>query len=297
MKTISTKNRLKAWLQLVRIPNLLTVPGDPLAGFLLAGGHDIVLAVPCLVASLLIYMAGLLWNDYADADEDMRARPGRPIPSGAVSRRAAFVVAVLLALGGLCSALLAGPLSLMVAFVLALLVLGYDFLTKNTPAGRWTMGLCRGVSLVLGASADGREAIISIPVILAAACLVFYISAISAVAMRETEKTRLGSKRWLPLFCLGVSFVLFFQIICIEALAPVIIAEIALFWVWWWSAKLRGEPEPRLVSSAIGAFLKGLLLVQAVFCAMVPGIGVLSAAVLLLLWPVVTLLGRHFRAS
>ena len=37
------RSKLGAWLQLLRAPNLLTVPGDPLAGFCLvwAGSPDV----------------------------------------------------------------------------------------------------------------------------------------------------------------------------------------------------------------------------------------------------------------
>ena len=52
-----------AWGRLLRLPNLLTVPGDILAGFLLAGSADawdwaqLLLAIP---AGLLLYAAGLV---------------------------------------------------------------------------------------------------------------------------------------------------------------------------------------------------------------------------------------------
>ena len=94
----------RAWMQLFRPPNLLTVPGDPLAGFLLArlavGGMPVMSAWPCILASLLLYMAGLLSNDYFDLEEDKKERPDRPLPSGAVNPRAALTVAVILAVLG-----------------------------------------------------------------------------------------------------------------------------------------------------------------------------------------------------
>ena len=67
---------VRTWLQLVRAPNLLTVPGDPLAGFLLATfGVLRAQAAFAVGASLCLYAAGLLWNDLFDLEEDRRERP------------------------------------------------------------------------------------------------------------------------------------------------------------------------------------------------------------------------------
>ena len=38
MKNTSKHETLRGWFQLVRLPHLFTVPGDPLVGFLIAGG-------------------------------------------------------------------------------------------------------------------------------------------------------------------------------------------------------------------------------------------------------------------
>jgi 4-hydroxybenzoate polyprenyltransferase len=66
----------------LRLPNLFTVPGDPIAGFLLACGaanqrvalldYRVAFAV---IASLCLYSAGLVMNDLFDLEEDRRDRP------------------------------------------------------------------------------------------------------------------------------------------------------------------------------------------------------------------------------
>ena len=85
--------KLRAWLQLFRVPNLLTVPGDPLAGFLIAAGGRLDSRAACaVVASLAFYAAGLAMNDLADFAEDTRERPKRPLPSGAIPRSTAWTV-------------------------------------------------------------------------------------------------------------------------------------------------------------------------------------------------------------
>ncbi|WP_162795796.1 UbiA family prenyltransferase, partial [Nonomuraea lactucae] len=74
--------RLQAFVELVRAPAALSVPGDLLAGAAAAGRP----VDPGLVAgSACLYWAGMALNDYADRDVDARERPERPIPSGRVS--------------------------------------------------------------------------------------------------------------------------------------------------------------------------------------------------------------------
>src|SRR6516225_6836668 len=93
------RSALHTWLQLLRAPNLFTVPGDPLAGFLLAtNGHADTHLVFAIGASLCLYCHGLLVNDLADLAEDRRERPSRPLPSGAANVRTVLVVAIVLAL-------------------------------------------------------------------------------------------------------------------------------------------------------------------------------------------------------
>ena len=148
-------DRARGWLALLRPPNLFTVPGDIVAGWFLAGGTcaDPGRAAFLGGASLCIYSAGLVLNDLADAETDRRERPGRPIPSGRVSRRAAVSATLVLTAGGLGLAAAAGMTSLCVGGGLVALVVFYDLAAKRVPVlGPVVMGACRGANVVLGAS-------------------------------------------------------------------------------------------------------------------------------------------------
>ncbi len=146
---------IKPYLQLVRLPNLFTAAADPLAGWLLATG---TLAgpgrwLPLVAASVAIYAGGIVLNDVFDFAVDLRERPGRPLPSGRVSRRlAAWAGGSALALGPALAACSGSPTSFLVALVLAGAVLGYDAGLKRTPLGPQVMGACRGLNLLLGLS-------------------------------------------------------------------------------------------------------------------------------------------------
>ena len=77
-----------AWLRLLRLPNLLTVPGDVLVGFVLAGSGPAMGSTGlawAVAASLCLYAGGLLINDLVDREVDQHERPDRPLPAGLVS--------------------------------------------------------------------------------------------------------------------------------------------------------------------------------------------------------------------
>src|SRR3954468_372622 len=149
----SNPSAVRVWLQLFRAPNLFTVPGDPLVGFLLANGSDVDRSVVfAIIASLCFYAAGLLMNDLADEAEDLRERPSRPLPSRAVGRRSVWMVMALLCVAGF-GALAAGrqPAVLAAGGGLLAAIALYNWVTKGWPViGAINMGLCRSFSLMLG---------------------------------------------------------------------------------------------------------------------------------------------------
>ncbi|MBM7503442.1 SCO3242 family prenyltransferase [Agromyces aurantiacus] len=143
------------FLQLVRAPAGLTVLGDATAGMAAAGRTGLLPRLGLPVASVLLYWGGMALNDAADAELDRVERPERPIPSGRISRRAAFGVAGALTAAGIAVAgLTGGRTSLAVAVPLAASVWSYDLAAKRGWAGPIVMGACRGLDVLLGA---GRE--------------------------------------------------------------------------------------------------------------------------------------------
>jgi 4-hydroxybenzoate polyprenyltransferase len=71
-------------------------------------------------------------NDVVDAPRDAGRKPGKPIPAGLVSTRAAIGVAVGAAVGGLVFAALSGPASLGLGAVILLIGFAYDLRLKGT---------------------------------------------------------------------------------------------------------------------------------------------------------------------
>jgi len=177
--------RISAWLALFRAPNLFTVPGDPWAGLVVASavtGQPICLwqALAVGAVSVCFYMAGLVLNDLHDLPRDRRVRPERPLPSGRISETKANRVLIGLCVTGLLLALAAGTAVFLAAVVLLGLVVTYNVVVKHDPLRSCIcMGLCRGASLMLGASAtvDPAQALvpaIALAVMVGAVTAAFY---------------------------------------------------------------------------------------------------------------------------
>jgi len=158
----SPPSTLRAYLQLVRLPNLFTAMADVVMGFLFThaaiGGEEAWVFGLLLGASTLVYAAGVVLNDVFDFAVDARQRPERPLPSGRVSLDAARRLGWTLLLMGTASAWLGGFLAGdlrpgLVGTGLAACVVLYDAVLKPTPLGPPAMGACRLLNVLLGMSA------------------------------------------------------------------------------------------------------------------------------------------------
>ena len=196
--------RLRSWLQLLRAPNLFTVAGDPLAGFLLANfGVPTTGVLPALGASLCFYGAGLLHNDLVDLAEDREERPDRPLPRGAASPRAVWLATLALCLIGIILCAVCGSLTTWLGAALVTAVGAYNQKLKKIPLfGALSMGTCRALSLLLGASAAPARAIPP-DAWVCAVLLGLYIAAVTHLARFETRRSAPALARWLPGVVLG----------------------------------------------------------------------------------------------
>ncbi|MFF3830386.1 UbiA family prenyltransferase [Streptomyces sp. NPDC002458] len=149
----STRERLRAWAELLRVSALFTVPGDALAGAAAVGRRPDRGTALAVGASLCLYEAGMALNDWADREEDAVDRPHRPIPSGRIAPGAALAAAGVLTAAGLALAGRAGRPALAVASGLAATVWAYDLRLKHTRLGPAAMASARTLDLLLGATA------------------------------------------------------------------------------------------------------------------------------------------------
>ena len=161
--------KLRAFLALMRPPNLLTALADILAGFAASASLHHVVNTGALdflkhqlpwdnliftgLSSICLYAGGVVLNDVFDAELDKVERPERPIPAGVVTRNSAAIFGALLLTTGVFLAFLSNQTSGFIALVIALLIIAYDSFSKShSIAGPLNMGLCRGANLMLGVS-------------------------------------------------------------------------------------------------------------------------------------------------
>lgn len=328
---------MKAWLQLFRVPNLLTVPGDPLAGFLIAsGGRLDTRVVFAILASLCLYAAGLAMNDLADFAEDKRDRPKRPLASGAISRPAAWIAVGNLVIFGLGFCFAAGPNTALMGIGVIMGVTLYNFLTKRIAIiGALNMGVCRGLSLLLGAAAalapdqrflDAGAALQDFNPLLssvfaasaplsgqrffifaigAALLIALYIAAVTNIARHETRPDYPKIARVLPLGTLLIGFVLLKQATdsLLRDQSPALWLVGIVLCAFNTSELMRIPPPP--LPPRIGGYIRILPVLQASLC-LLPSIptglhktpaSFLAAVALLACVPLHAWLGKKFYAS
>lgn len=181
-------SRLRAWLELLRISNAPTVVSNALSGCALAAQAEapypwrsFALAAPALV---LIYFAGMATNDLVDAAADRRERPGRPIPSGRITRGAAASFAILATIAALALLTAADWRAGVAGAALSVCALLYNLTHRFSPATVLLMAACRSLAIITAACALGPPADWK-PILIVAGLLGAYVIALSLVARGE----------------------------------------------------------------------------------------------------------------
>ena len=184
------KNKIIAFLQLIRLPNLFTIPGDVAVGVVAGGGAFIsVLYLKTALILLGFYIFGLITNDLADLKIDKNERPDRPLPSGEISPFIAKI-AVFIILVVIFSLSLGFSTSFwMTECFLAFMIIAYNFLLKKNPVtGPFAVSLCRVTGVILGFYAvsgniDSRPFMLYV----AAWCWFLYFLSLSFAAYYEAD--------------------------------------------------------------------------------------------------------------
>jgi 4-hydroxybenzoate polyprenyltransferase len=261
--------KLAVALQLGRISNLPTVWSNVLVGVVLAGGTLADGRLPLLLVALsLFYVAGMFLNDAFDREFDARARPERPIPSGAVSSTQVFAFGFgMLAVGlvllhqiGYGFAGGTGWRPVAAGTALAAAIVFYDRWHKSNPLSPLVMGICRMLLYITAAFA----VVLTPPgaIYFAAAVLLCYLIGLTYAAKQE-HLDRIGSL-W-PLAFLAVPLV-YGAALCLRDWTALPLFALFLAWIayalWLLRRRQRGD-VPRAVVSLIA----GISLLDAVILA------------------------------
>jgi 4-hydroxybenzoate polyprenyltransferase len=294
--------KAKAWFQLLRLPNLFTVPGDPIAGYLLSlhatcsPRHSQLILLSGI--SLLLYAAGLITNDIADRKEDAMERPTRPLPSGRIPVSSAWVTAIAFMTTGVALSFVLTTKTFLVVCALCSFILTYNFspLKKHTFAGPFCMGLCRGLNLLLGASIIGLNA----QALTAAIIITLYITVVTSIATKETKTLQQGLiSQWGPFSVILSGFLLF--ILFTTPSKTLIPAYVILFFTAtntvYIARRLGRNLSPTRTPSFIGKYIQNLIIIQASFCALSVPNGIWYSLALIVCFPISIQCARHFYAS
>jgi 4-hydroxybenzoate polyprenyltransferase len=291
-------NRLRLYAQLVRLPNLATALADIcLAALALAwqpagrvvDGFPFGIFVLLLVSSACLYMAGMVWNDYFDVDQDRRERPFRPIPLGKVTLREAAGLGAGLMLMGVALTIPVGGPSVWLAIALVVAILAYDRGLKRTWAGPVGMGLCRFLNVLLGLSLAGT---LAMPWAIHLAGVVgLYIVGVTWFARteaRESNQTALQGAAAVMLAALVLALPLPVRTeqTTSSPLFPYLLVALG-FLIGLPVSQAIASPTPSKVQTAVKRCLMGLVILDAVLATALAG--TVGLVILALLVPVVVL--------
>jgi 4-hydroxybenzoate polyprenyltransferase len=300
---------MRAYLQLLRLPNVFTAAADIMLGYLFTheGPEPLVPFVFLLATSASLYLAGMVLNDLFDRDQDARERPHRPIPSGRVSTTAARRLGIaLLAVGLACGAGAAAVghdlRPVVVAALLAIAVVGYDARWKRTLLGPLAMGACRVLNVLLGMSlADGPWRSTHLVV---AGGVGLYIVGVTVFARSEARTSgRPQLALGAVLIALGIALVSSLpHWISGDEWPPVRVPDRwYLFWgllgmlLMWRALRAILDPRPAQVQAAVRNCIFALVIIDAGTCLAVQD-RMWGLAILALLVPAV-LLGRWIEST
>ena len=135
----------RAILELCRISNLPTVWTNVIAAWIFVTNGDAWHAelLWLLLGGSLVYCAGMILNDTCDAAWDREKRPERPIPSGRISLKTAWVLGIVTLAGGAAVMVVGGKAWALATTTLVAAIVMYDVYHKPWAGSVLIMGLCR----------------------------------------------------------------------------------------------------------------------------------------------------------
>ena len=291
------------YLQLLRLPTVFTAMADIFLGFSLTHGglQPWPRFVALLASSCGLYLAGMVFNDVFDVRQDTLERPGRPIPSGRVSLRAAILLGTVLMSAGVILAGFVSLLSLGVALLLVAAILGYDGVLKHTPAGPLAMGSCRFLNVMLGASglaAGGLttaawEGFWTRPQLACAAGLGIYIVGVTLFARTEARPSNRGALlRAQAVMNCGLAVLIWLLLTwpgAVPSLVPLLLMAFAIITINRHAIAAVRDPMPQRVQMAIKMSLLSLIMLDAAMILWHTGNSLLALGTASLVIPAMTL--------
>lgn len=271
--------RAAAWLSLLRISNLPTVWTNVLAGGVLAAAASDQVALGTLlpitaavVGASLCYLAGMIGNDWFDRRLDAKQRPDRPIPSGAVSARAAFLAMAVGLLVGIGLMIAVMPTLWYLPVALLASIVTYNLLHKKTAAAVLVMGMCRSLLVVIGGGLIAAGGPWQLPVVVMAATVGVYVTLLTVVA-RDEATAGASIARPIAAWCMvmlpGLLIAILWPVMTVDwtLVGAAVIGIVGATWLVRSAVYASGRADK--LGPAIHGYLSGLCLIDAFAIAIV----------------------------
>ena len=190
----------RQYIILVRLPNIFTAASNILSGYFTIVATvsssfinlHLLYLVGLMTSSSLLYLAGIVFNDYFDIEIDKKERLTRPLPSGKITKRKALTIAISSMIAANVITLVINWTSFIIAIILTTIIIAYDYgLKHNNITGPIIMGLARSINVILGASPALSTLLLSVTaskmLLFIAISLFLYVVAISILSKKEVS--------------------------------------------------------------------------------------------------------------
>jgi len=287
------------YAKLLRLPNVFTAFADIALGFCvtvhfrLIDTETAIRAALLFAASGLLYLAGMVWNDYFDLEEDRKTQPFRPLASGKISVRTAVTIGLVLTALGLACATATGKSGAIIGGLLVAAIFLYNARIKRTPAGPISMAACRFLNVLLGLTLVDVASFTWPLRLHLAGTIGLYIVGVTWFARTEEKRSNPKVLRLAAAVMLAAALLALFVPARLPPgtatpLFPYLLV-VFVFWVGFPAVVAMRQPFPGNVQAAVKRSIFGLVALDAILASAF--IGEAGLLILLLLIPAI-LLGK-----
>ena len=141
-----------------------------------------------MLSSTLLYVSGVIFNDFFDLEIDKKERPFRPLPSGDISKENAKRIAFGMMIFAILLSSFVSWSSFTISLFLSGIILAYDYKLKhNKFSNPIAMGSARFFNVILGASPAAHLPLQTnfLPVIFVASLVLTYVMVIAVLSRKE----------------------------------------------------------------------------------------------------------------
>lgn len=184
------------YLRLVRIANVFTTVSNIILGYFFftnINNLDYFIIVKLIAISAMLYIGGMVLNDYFDIKIDKKERPWRPLSSNKITKKNALVIILFSFSYSLIFSFIMGLNTFIITLIMITLIFLYNKFLKNTIYGPINMGIIRSLNIVLGASQsifllEDSLLIFDARFLIPVFSEFFYVCAITILSKNETKE-------------------------------------------------------------------------------------------------------------